>query len=99
MIKAAHISTSYTERQNLTMRMQMRRFSRLTNVFSKKFENHMHVALYMVWYNFVKQHKSLKGISPAMASGVSKILWSITDLAKMVDAAAAKSGKRRPNPA
>src|SRR6202049_1550009 len=66
-----HVSTSYAERQNLTMRMQMRRFTRLTNAFSKKFENHMHmVALYTVWYNFVKQHKSLKGISPAMASGL-----------------------------
>lgn len=66
-----HISTSYAERQNLTMRMQMRRFTRLTNAFSKKFENHMHmVALYTVWYNFVKQHKSLKGLSPAMGAGV-----------------------------
>src|SRR6202171_1794089 len=67
-----HISTSYAERQNLTMRMQMRRFTRLTNAFSKKFENHMHmVALYTVWYNYVKQHKSLKGLSPAMAAGLS----------------------------
>jgi len=58
----SHISTSYAERQNLTMRMHMRRFTRLTNAFSKKFENHMHmVALYTVWYNYVKQHKSLKG--------------------------------------
>ena len=63
-----HVSTSFAERQNLTMRMQMRRFTRLTNAFSKKFENHMHmVALYTVWYNYVKQHKSLKGLSPAMA--------------------------------
>jgi hypothetical protein len=67
-----HVSTSYAERQNLTMRMQMRRFTRLTNAFSKKFENHMHmVALYAVWYNYVKQHKSLKGLSPAMAAGIS----------------------------
>jgi IS1 family transposase len=92
-----HISTSYAERQNLTMRMQMRRFARLTNAFSKKFENYMHmVALYTVWYNFVKQHKTLKGISPAMAAGVSKTLWSVADLAEMVDAAAAKPGKRGP---
>jgi hypothetical protein len=60
-----HVSMFYAERQNLTMRMQMRRFTRLTNAFSKKFENHMHmVALYTVWYNYVKQHKTLKGISP-----------------------------------
>ncbi|TMI99212.1 MAG: DDE-type integrase/transposase/recombinase [Alphaproteobacteria bacterium] len=92
-----HVSTSYAERQNLTMRMQMRRFTRLTNAFSKKFENHMHmVALYTVWYNFVKQHKSLKGLSPAMAAGVSNTLWSVTDLAEMVDAAATKPGKRGP---
>jgi pimeloyl-ACP methyl ester carboxylesterase len=75
-------STSYAERQNLTMRMQMRRFTRLTNAFSKKFENHMHmVALYTVWYNCVKRHKSLKGLSPAMATGLSDTLWSMTDLA------------------
>src|SRR5665213_185109 len=93
----AHVSTSYAERQNLTMRMQMRRFTRLTNAFSKKFENHMHmVALYAVWYNYVKQHKSLKGVSPAMASGISQTLWSMTDLAGVVHAAAPKPGKRGP---
>jgi IS1 family transposase len=92
-----HVSTSYAERQNLTMRMQMRRFTRLTNAFSKKFENHMHmVALYTVWYNYVKQHKSLKGISPAMAAGISDTPWSVTDLAEMVDVAATKPGKRGP---
>jgi IS1 family transposase len=68
-----HVSTSYAERQNLTMRMQMRRFTRLTNAFSRKFENHMHmVALYTVWYKYVKQHKSLKGLSPAMAAGSAR---------------------------
>jgi IS1 family transposase len=78
-----HVSTSYAERQNLTMRMQMRRFTRLTNAFSKKFENHMHmVALYTVWYNFVKQHKSLKRLSPAMAAGVTDKLWEMKDLAE-----------------
>jgi IS1 family transposase len=93
----AHVSTSFAERNNLTMRMQMRRFTRLTNAFSKKFENHMHmVALYTVWYNFVKQHKSLKGLSPAMASGVSEALWSVTDLANMIDAALPKPGPRGP---
>jgi IS1 family transposase len=92
-----HVSTSYAERQNLTMRMQMRRFTRLTNAFSKKFDNHMHmVALYTVWYNYVKQHKSLKGISPAMAAGLSDTLWSMINLAEMVDAALPKPGKRGP---
>jgi IS1 family transposase len=92
-----YVSTSYAERQNLTMRMQMRRFTRLTNVFSKKFENHMHmVALYTVWYNYVKQHKSLKGLSPAMAAGVSNTLWSMTDLAEMINATLAKPGPRGP---
>jgi hypothetical protein len=92
-----YVSTSYAERQNLTMRMQMRRFTRLTNACSKKFENHMHmVALYTVWYNFVKQHKTLKGISPAMAAGLSDTLWSMTDLAGIRDAAQPKAGKRGP---
>ena len=92
-----HISTSYAERQNLTMRMQMRRFTRLTNAFSKKFENHMHmVALYTVWYNYVKQHKSLKGLSPAMAAGLSDTLWSMTDLAEMIDLSLPKPGPRGP---
>jgi len=90
-----HVSTSYAERQNLTMRMQMRRFTRLTNAFSKKFDNHMHmVALYTVWYNYVKQHKSLKGLSPAMATGLSGTLWSMTDLAEMIDATLPRPGKR-----
>jgi hypothetical protein len=93
----AHVSTSYAERQNLTMRMQMRRFTRLTNAFSKKFENHMHmVALYTVWYNYVKQHKSLKGLSPAMAAGISPTLGSMTDLAEMIDASLPKPGPRGP---
>ena len=92
-----HVSTSFAERQNLTMRMQMRHFTRLTNAFSKKFENHMHmVALYTVWYNYVKQHKSLKGLSPAMSAGLSKTLWSMTDLAEMIDAGLPKPGKRGP---
>ena len=90
-----HISTSFAERQNLTMRMHMRRFTRLTNAFSKKFENHVHmVALYTVWYNYVKQHKSLQGLSPAMAAEISDTLWSVTDIAEMVDAATPKPGKR-----
>ena len=77
--------------------MQMRRFTRLTNAFSKKFDNHMHmVALYTVWYNYVKQHKSLKGLSPAMAAGISPTLWSMTDLAEMIDASLPKPGPRGP---
>ncbi|MFG1277164.1 IS1 family transposase [Xanthobacter autotrophicus] len=92
----AHVSTSYVERQNLTMRMQMRRFTRLTNGFSKKFENHMHmVAIYTVWYNFVKMHKTLR-MTPAMASGVSGRLWSVEDVAALIENAAPKAGKRGP---
>ncbi len=91
-----HISTSYVERQNLTMRMQMRRYTRLTNAFSKKFENHMHmVALYTVWYNFVKMHKSLK-MTPALAAGVTDRLWSMEDIAEMVDATLPTGGPRGP---
>ena len=91
-----HVSTSYVERQNLTMRMHMRRFTRLTNGFSKKFENHMHmVALYTVWYNFVRIHKTLK-VTPAMAAGLSPILWNMEDVAALIDAAAPKPGKRGP---
>ncbi|EHK55314.1 hypothetical protein MAXJ12_20865 [Mesorhizobium alhagi CCNWXJ12-2] len=92
----AHVSTSHVERQNLTMRMQMRRFTRLTNAFSKKFENHVHmVALYTVWYNFIRVHKTLK-MSPAMAAGISKTLWSMDDLCQMMDEVAPKPGKRGP---
>ena len=81
----SHISTSHVERQNLTMRMSMRRFTRLTNGFSKKVENHCYaLALYFVWYNFVRIHKTLK-MSPAMASGVSDTLWSMEDLIQMID--------------
>jgi IS1 family transposase len=81
----AHVSTSYVERQNLTMRMSMRRFTRLTNAFSKKAENHYHmVCLYTVWYNFVRQHKTLR-CSPAMAAGLSQTLWSMEDVVKLID--------------
>ena len=91
-----HVSTSYAERQNLTMRMQMRRFTRLTSGFSKKFENHMHmVAIYTVWYNFVKLHRAHK-VTPAMAAGVSDRLMSMEDMAVMIDEAAPKPGKRGP---
>ncbi len=67
------------------LRMAMRRFTRLTNAFSKKIENHVHmVALYTVWYNFVKQHKSLKGITPAMAAGVTDRLWELADIVALM---------------
>ena len=83
-----HISTSFAERQNLTMRMQMRRFTRLTNAFSKKVENHEHmVRLYTVFYNFVRMHKTLR-CSPAMAAGLSQTLWTMDDIVKLIDAQA-----------
>ena len=89
-----HVSTSFAERQNLTMRMHMRRFTRLTNAFSKKFESHVHmVALYTVWYNFVKQHKSLGGVSPAMASDLTDHLWNMEEIAEMIDATLPKPGR------
>jgi len=85
-----HISTSHVERQNLTMRMSMRRFTRLTNGFSKKVENLEHmVALHFMHYNFVRIHKSLK-VTPAMAAGVSDKLWGITDIAALVSEPVAK---------
>lgn len=92
----AHVSTSYVERQNLTMRMHMRRFTRLTNAFSKKVENRAHaVALHMMYYNFVRIHKTLR-VTPAMAAGVTDRLWEIADIAMLVEAAEAKPGKRGP---
>jgi hypothetical protein len=75
-----HISTSYVERQNLTMRMQMRRLTRLTNAFSKKVENlKAAVALHFAWYNFVRVHRSLR-LTPAMEAGITDRIWSIKDL-------------------
>lgn len=79
------VSTSYVERQNLTMRMSMRRFTRLTNAHSKKIENHIHaIALHYMHYNFARYHQSLR-CSPAMAAGVSKKLWSIEDIVALLD--------------
>ena len=93
---ADHISTSYVERQNLTMRMSMRRFTRLTNAFSKKAENHAHmVALYTTWYNFVRIHKTLR-VAPAMAAGLSDRLWSMEDVVALIDAREATPAKRGP---
>jgi len=75
-----HISTSHVERQNLTMRMSMRRFTRLTNGFSKKPENHKAaIGLHFAHYNFVRQHKTLR-VTPAMAAGVSDRMWSLEEL-------------------
>jgi len=80
-----HISTSYIERQNLTMRMQMRRFTRLTNAFSKKLENHVAaLAIHYMHYNFVRIHQTLR-VTPAMAAGVTDRLWATEDLVSLVD--------------
>lgn len=86
-----HISTSYVERQNLTMRMHMRRFTRLTNGFSKKVENHAHaVALHFMYYNFVKIHSSLR-VTPAMEAGVTKRVWEVSDIVKLLEAKEAEA--------
>lgn len=80
----AHVSTSYVERQNLTMRMSMRRFTRLTNAFSKKLDNHEHaIALHFAWYNFGRIHKSLR-VTPAMQAGIADHVWSLEEIAALV---------------
>jgi IS1 family transposase len=82
----AHVSTSYAERANLTMRMHNRRFTRLTNAFSKKFENHAHmVAIYAVWYNFLRIHKTLR-VTPAMQAGLSGTVMDWTQIVEAMDA-------------
>ena len=79
----AHISTSYIERQNLTLRIINRRFTRLTNAFSKKIENHKHsIALHFMRYNFCRIHKTLR-VTPAMEAGISNRVWSLEDLASL----------------
>ncbi|HVC60638.1 MAG TPA: DDE-type integrase/transposase/recombinase [Acetobacteraceae bacterium] len=89
---ADHISTSYAERANLSMRMGIRRFTRLTNGFSKKAENHAHgVAIYFMHYNFVKIHGSLR-CTPAMAAGVTTKLWEMADMVKVLEAWEARQG-------
>jgi IS1 family transposase len=81
-----HISTSFAERQNLTMRMSMRRFTRLTNAFSKKVENLEHaVSLHFMYYNFGRVHKSLDKKTPAMAAGVTDHVWTLEEIAGLVD--------------
>ena len=90
-----HISTSYVERQNLTMRMSMRRFTRLTNAFSKKVENHMAaVAIHFMHYNFARIHKTLR-ITPAMAAGVSDHVWDLEEIITMADRFLPKPGGKR----
>ena len=80
-----HVSTSYVERQNLTMRMSMKRFARLSNGFSKKIENHAHaVAIHYMHYNFARIHKSLR-VTPAQAAGVTDQLWDIADIVQLLE--------------
>jgi IS1 family transposase len=91
-----HVSTSYVERSNLTIRMGCRRFTRLTNAFSKKVENHAHaVALHMMFYNFCRIHKTLR-VAPAMAANVTDKLMSMDDVVALIDAAAPIPAKRGP---
>ena len=81
----AHVSTAHVERQNLTMRMQMRRFTRLTNAFSKKVENHAYaVALHYMFYNFARIHKTLR-VTPAMQAGITDHVWTLEEIAKLAD--------------
>lgn len=91
-----YISTSFVERQNLTTRMHVRRFTRLTNGFSKKVEHHSYaVALHFMYYNFVRMHQKLR-MSPAMAAGITHRLWEIADIAVLVDAAEGAPKPRGP---
>jgi hypothetical protein len=80
-----HVSTSFVERQNLAMRMSMRRFTRLTNALSKKLENHGHaVALYFMHYNFCRIHKTLR-VTPAMEVGLADHVWSLEELISLLN--------------
>ena len=80
-----HISTSYAERQNLSMRMGMRRFTRLTNAFSKKCENHEHaLAIYFMHYNFVRIHQTLR-VTPAMEAGLANHVWTLEEIVDLLD--------------
>ena len=84
-----HVSTSYIERQNLTMRMNMRRFTRLTNAFSKKIENHAHsVAMFYMHYNFARVHQTLR-VTPAMEAGIAHHVWSIEEIVALTEPASA----------
>jgi IS1 family transposase len=91
-----HVSTSHVERMNLSIRMQNRRFTRLTNAFSKKLDNHIHaLALYFAFYNFCRIHKSLR-VTPAMAAGITDRLWSLEDVCAKIDAMAPAPKPRGP---
>lgn len=92
----AHVSTSHVERMNLSIRMQNRRFTRLTNAFSKKLDNHIHaLALYFAFYNFCRIHKSLR-VTPAMAAGITDRLWSLDDIVAKIDELAPTPRARGP---
>lgn len=94
-----HVSTSYVERQNLTMRMHVRRFTRLTNAFSKKIENHAYaVALHFMYYNFVRGHSSLHDATPAMAAGITDRIWEIDDIVKLLEAKEAEATPKKRGP-
>jgi hypothetical protein len=85
LVKHSHVSTSFVERSNLSIRMGNRRMTRLTNAFSKKAENHAHMmAIYFMHYNFVRIHQTLK-VTPAMAAGVTGKLWEMTDMVKVLE--------------
>ncbi len=90
------VSTSYVERQNLTMRMSMRRFTRLTNAFSKRIDSHIDaLSLYFVFYNFVRIHKTLR-VTPAMEAGIADRLWTMEDVVALIDARQTAPKKRGP---
>ncbi len=92
----AHVSTSHVERMNLSIRMQNRRFTRLTNAFSKKLDNHIHaLALYFAFYNFCRIHKTLR-VTPAMAAGITDRLWSLDDIVAKIDEMAPAPKPRGP---
>lgn len=92
----AHVSTSYVERSNLTIRMMNRRFTRLTNAFSKKLENHEHAfSLFAMHYNFCRVHKALR-VTPAMEAAVADHVWTMEELAEMIDASLPAPAKRGP---
>ena len=91
----AHVSTSHLERQNFTVRIHMRRFTRLTNGFSKKIENHANAAaLYLAYYSLVKTHKTLR-MTPAIAAGLTDRLWDVSNLVAVLEAAEKPVAKMR----
>jgi hypothetical protein len=86
-----HVSTSYVEQQNLNLRMGVRRFTRLTNAFSKKLDTHCHmVAIYHAYYNFCRVHQTLR-VTPAMAAGLTDHVWSLEELVGLLEVTTAKA--------